>query len=366
MLYDATSTVAFDRAVPDPGDPGALADVELPQAAHVIGQRLETGVSDPLASAEGQLLQIRASGGEGLEGCVADVALAYVEGAHTRATARQGDGRAVAERLATAGVQVAQLVAVTGDDQQAGVGHAVAFAYGEVAEGRTETRGQLAHPEVRNFHAIRHRQLTQAGAIGGDGDQAGVSDAAAPTQVEASQVRHARQAQHQAGVFDPVAIAEIERLQLQNGGAAAGARDAGTTGQVEFSEVGAAVQHGGDVGVGDATRVSQHQGGQIEVRQLGEDAGQSGGAFQDQTTDARVAAAARQGVQRRGGVLRITHLDLPPEHRMPRDLPEASTSLRQRAAVASVEPAENPQQQIIIKLAEVVDCDMVDQMLGLR
>lgn len=181
MLYDATSAVAFDRAIADPCDPGALADVELPQATHVVGQCLEAGIGDPLASAQGQLLEIRASGGECLEGRVADVALAYVEGAHTRAAARQGDGRTVAERLAAAGVQVAQLVAMTGDDQQTGVGHAVAFAYGEVAEGRAEARRQLAHPEVRHFHAIRHRELTQAGAVGGDGDQAGVGDAAAPT-----------------------------------------------------------------------------------------------------------------------------------------------------------------------------------------
>lgn len=180
-------------------------------------------------------------------------------------------------------------------------------------------------------------------------------------------MRHARQAQHQAGIFDAVAVAEIERLQLQNGSAAAGASDIGTTGQVEFSQMGAAIQHGGDVGVGDPTRVSQHQGSQIKVRQLSEDAGQAGSAFQDQATDARVAAAARQGVQRRGGVLRITHLDLSPERRMPRDLPEASASLRQGAAVAGVEPAKNLQQQIVIELAEVIDRDVVNQMmLGLR
>lgn len=156
-------------------------------------------------------------------------------------------------------------------------------------------------------------------------------------------MRHARQAQHQPGILDAVAVAQIERLQLQNGGATAGAGDIRTTGQVEFSEVGAALQHGGHVGVGDPTRVSQHQGSQIKVRQLSEDTGQSGSAFQNQATYARVAAAARQGVQRRGGVLWITHLDLPPECRMPRDLPEPSASLRQGAAVAGVEPAKNPQ-----------------------
>jgi len=97
---------------------------------------------------------------------------------------------------------------------------------------------------------------------------------------------------------------------------------------------------------------------------LDEDASQTCGAFQNQTTDAGMTATTRQCVQRCSGVLRITDLDFPPKRRVPRDLPKTSTCLRQSAAITRVEPAENPQQQIIIKLAEVTN-GMMYQVLGL-
>lgn len=184
VFDDAAPTVAFDSSVSASGDSRAIADVQLSQAAYVIGECFEARIGDSFASAKGEFFEIWASGGECFEGGIADITFAKVKCPESWTRACKGDGGAVTEGFAAPGVQVPKFVAMSGDDEQSSIGDTIAFADGEIPERGSEAGGEFADPEVCDSRAIGNGQLSEAGTIGGDGDEAGIGDAEASAKIE--------------------------------------------------------------------------------------------------------------------------------------------------------------------------------------
>lgn len=102
MLDDALAAELFDGAVALDGDEAVL-DVELAQAAAVVGDGAHALVRHQFAALDAQLLQVGTVFGQQPQAAVGDVALAQVQRPQPRAAARQHlqrrQGQPISRRL---------------------------------------------------------------------------------------------------------------------------------------------------------------------------------------------------------------------------------------------------------------------------
>lgn len=151
----------------------AILDVQLLQSAAVVGDALHTTIRNHITIFQAQLFQIRAALRQCPQSRIADVALANIERSQARTRTSQHNNRVVADRLAAARVQVAQLVAAPRNHLQTGIGYLVALGHGQVAERGAQLR-QLVQAEVGDAGAVADAQLAQRHTKAGHEAQTGV------------------------------------------------------------------------------------------------------------------------------------------------------------------------------------------------
>lgn len=199
------STIALDGHL-------AILNIQILQSAAIVRYALHPPIRNHITIFQAQLLQIWATFGQRLQPKIAHIAFANVQSPQAWTRMRQHGYRIIADCLAAACIQIAQFVATTSNDFEAGVRNLVTFSYGKVAK-RGAQFGQFVQAKIGDVATIGYAQLAQSIAVARHILQSNIGYQCATSQIEIHQLRTILHHCFEAHIVEQTAIGEIEILQ---------------------------------------------------------------------------------------------------------------------------------------------------------